>query len=80
MQVSDYVLNIFMNSVTYAMAVLGMVGGAGLCGQINLAQAAFFGFGAYAVGLGTVTYGLHFWLSFALGMAAGGASPGWSSG
>ena len=26
----------------------------GLCGQINLAQAAFFGFGAYAVGLGTV--------------------------
>ena len=25
-----------------------------LCGQINLAQAAFFGIGAYAVGLGTV--------------------------
>ena len=35
----------------------------GYTGQINLAQAAFFGFGAYAVGLGTVAYGLNFWVS-----------------
>jgi len=70
LHVSDYVLNIFMNSVTYAMAVLGMVVVLGYAGQINLAQAAFFGIGAYAVGLGTVAWGLHFWLSFALGLGA----------
>jgi branched-chain amino acid transport system permease protein len=68
--VSDYVLNIFMNSVTYAMAVLGMVVVLGYAGQINLAQAAFFGIGAYAIGLGTAIHGLHFWLSFALGLGA----------
>jgi branched-chain amino acid transport system ATP-binding protein/branched-chain amino acid transport system permease protein len=70
LHVSDYVLNIFMNSVTYAMAVLGMVVVLGYAGQINLAQAAFFGIGAYAVGLGTVSWGLSFWLSFALGIGA----------
>ena len=70
LHVSDYVLNIFMNSVTYAMAVLGMVVVLGYAGQINLAQAAFFGIGAYAVGLGTVVWGLHFWVSFVLGLGA----------
>src|SRR5438067_1692639 len=39
----------------------------GLCGQINLAQAAFFGFGAYAVGLGTADYQLSYWLCLAAG-------------
>jgi branched-chain amino acid transport system permease protein len=52
------------------MAVLGMVVVLGYAGQINLAQAAFFGIGAYAVGLGTVSWGLHFWLSFVLGIGA----------
>ena len=70
LHVSDYVLNIFMNSVSYTMAVLGMVVVLGYAGQINLAQAAFFGIGAYAVGLGTVAWGLHFWVSFMLGLAA----------
>jgi branched-chain amino acid transport system permease protein len=70
LHVSDYVLNIFMNSVSYTMAVLGMVVVLGYAGQINLAQAAFFGVGAYAVGLGTVAWGLNFWLSFVLGLGA----------
>jgi branched-chain amino acid transport system permease protein len=69
---SDYVLNIFMNSVTYAMAVLGMVVVLGYTGQINLAQAAFFGFGAYSVALGTVTYGLPFWVALAIGVVLSG--------
>ena len=42
-----------MQAATYAIAVFGLTVVLGLCGQINLAQAAFFGFGAYAVGLGT---------------------------
>ena len=35
------------------IAVIGLTIVLGLCGQINLAQAGFFGIGAYAVGLGT---------------------------
>jgi branched-chain amino acid transport system permease protein len=73
-KISDYVLNIFMNSVTYAMAVLGLVVVLGYAGQINLAQAAFFGFGAYSVALGTVTYGLPFWVAFAIGLVLSGVA------
>ena len=68
--VNPYVLNIFMQAVTYGVAVLGMTIVLGYTGQINLAQAAFFGLGAYAVALGTVVLGLNFWLSLLLGIAA----------
>ena len=50
MRFDGYILNILMQATTYAIAVLGLSVVLGLCGQINLAQAAFFGFGAYAVG------------------------------
>ena len=67
--VNSYVLNIFMQAVTYGIAVLGMTIVLGYTGQINLAQAAFFGLGAYAVALGTVVLGLNFWVSLLLGIA-----------
>jgi branched-chain amino acid transport system permease protein len=54
----------------------------GLCGQINLAQAAFFALGAYSVALGTVDYHLPFWLCLVGGMAlalAAGATLGLST-
>lgn len=66
--ISPYVLNITMQAVTYAVAVLGLTIVLGYTGQINLAQAAFFGVGAYAVGLGTAVMGLNFWLSLLLGI------------
>ena len=66
--VGDYVLNMLMQAVTYAIAVLGMTVVLGYTGQINLAQAAFFGFGAYVVGLGTTALGLNFWLALLLGV------------
>jgi branched-chain amino acid transport system permease protein len=66
--VSSYVVQMFMQAVTYAVAVLGMVVVLGYTGQINLAQAAFFGFGAYGVALGTVSGGLGFWISLGLGV------------
>ena len=53
-----YVANILMQAATYAIAVFGLSVVLGLCGQINLAQAAFFALGAYAVGLGTADYQL----------------------
>ncbi|CDY77075.1 Branched-chain amino acid transport ATP-binding protein LivG (TC 3.A.1.4.1) [Caballeronia glathei] len=65
---SPYVLNIFMQAATYAIAVLGMTVVLGYTGQINLAQATFFGLGAYAVGLGTVVLGLNFWITLLLGI------------
>jgi branched-chain amino acid transport system permease protein len=67
---SGYLLNILMEATTYAIAVIGLTVVLGLCGQINLAQAAFFGIGAYAVGLGTTTLGLSFWLCLGGGLLA----------
>lgn len=70
LHVSTYVVQMFMQAVTYAIAVLGMVVVLGYTGQINLAQAAFFGLGAYGVALGTVSGGINFWISLALGVGA----------
>jgi len=74
--VSNFVLSMFMQATTYAIAVLGMVVVLGYTGQINLAQAAFFGFGAYGVALGTVSYGLSFWVSLAIGIGIAGFAGG----
>ncbi len=76
MHVSHFVLSMFMQATTYAIAVLGMVVVLGYTGQINLAQAAFFGFGAYGVALGTVSYGLSFWVSLAIGIGVAGLAGG----
>jgi len=64
---TDYTLHILVQTATYTIAVFGLSVVLGLCGQINLAQAAFFGFGAYAVGLGTADLHLNFWVALALG-------------
>lgn len=63
-----YILNILMQAATYSIAVFGLSVVLGLCGQINLAQAAFFGIGAYAVGLGTTDAHMSWWLCLAIGM------------
>ena len=63
----DYTLHILVQTASYSIAVFGLTVVLGLCGQINLAQAAFFGFGAYAVGLGTADLHLNFWVALALG-------------
>ncbi|MBC9879526.1 branched-chain amino acid ABC transporter ATP-binding protein/permease [Bradyrhizobium sp. INPA01-394B] len=62
MRFDGYVHNILLQATTFAIAVFGLSVVLGLCGQINLAQAAFFGLGAYAVGLGTNDLHLSFWL------------------
>jgi branched-chain amino acid transport system permease protein len=64
-QFDGYVHNILMEATTFAIAVFGLSVVLGLCGQINLAQAAFFGLGAYAVGLGTSDYHLSYWFCLA---------------
>ena len=75
-KVDGYVANILMQAVTYAIAVFGLSVVLGLCGQINLAQAAFFALGAYAVGLGTTDYNAPFFLCLATGAAIAFAAGG----
>src|SRR5215212_6576903 len=65
---NGYLLNILMQAASYAVAVFGLTVVLGLCGQINLAQAAFFGIGAYVVALGTVDLQWSFWLCLLLGL------------
>jgi branched-chain amino acid transport system ATP-binding protein/branched-chain amino acid transport system permease protein len=67
MEIDGYIHNILMQATTFAIAVFGLSVVLGLCGQINLAQAAFFGLGAYAVGLGTSDYHLSYWFCLAGG-------------
>src|ERR1700742_4566958 len=67
MQFNGYILNILMQAATFSIAVFGLSVVLGLCGQINLAQAAFFGFGAYAVGIGTADLHMSYWLCLVAG-------------
>ena len=67
MQFDGYILNILMQATTFAIAVFGLSVVLGLCGQINLAQAAFFGFGAYAVGIGTTDLHVSYWVCLVAG-------------
>jgi branched-chain amino acid transport system permease protein len=69
---SGYTLNLLMQAVTYAIAVAGLVVVLGYCGQISLAQAAFFGLGAYGAAIGTVTLHLPFFVALAGGVAVSG--------
>jgi len=61
-----------MQAATYAVGVTGLVVVLGYCGQISLAQAAFFGLGAYGVGLGATDFGLPFFVALLLGMVVAG--------
>lgn len=67
MQFNGYVLNVLMQATTFSIAVFGLSVVLGLCGQINLAQAAFFGFGAYVVGIGTADLHMSYWLCLVAG-------------
>lgn len=71
-----YSLNLLMQASSYAIAVLGLTIVLGYAGQINLAQAAFFGLGAYSVALGTTTLGWSFWLALPLGVTVAALAGG----
>jgi branched-chain amino acid transport system permease protein len=69
---SGYTLNLLMQAVTYAIAVAGIVVVLGYCGQISLAQAGFFGLGAYATAIGVVDYHVPFIAAWAGGVVVAG--------
>ena len=62
---NQYFLSVIMISYTWAIAVYGMNVLLGYTGQLSLAQAGFFGIGAYTVGVLTVTYEMSFWVALA---------------
>ena len=70
-----YRLNVYWISVAdtallFALLAIGLGLVMGIAGQVNLAQIAFFGVGAYAIAILTTHYGFGFWTAAVLAMAA----------
>jgi branched-chain amino acid transport system permease protein len=70
--VSRYGIHIINLILIFAMLAVGLSIVLGYAGQINLAQAAFFGMGAYATAVLTVKVGLGYWAAFPLSIVAAG--------
>ncbi len=64
-----YLLRVVTTAAIYAIAAYGLNIILGLTGQLSLAHGAFFGVGAYIVGLLTTDYDWSFWSSFLLAIA-----------
>lgn len=60
----QYLLRVVTTAAIYAIAAYGLNIILGLTGQLSLAHGAFFGIGAYTVGLLTTDYDWSFWTSF----------------
>ena len=64
---NPYYMQVIVSGYIWAIAVYGLNIILGYTGQLSLGHAAFFGVGAYAVGLLTTRAGLSFWLALPLG-------------
>lgn len=72
---NEYYLTLSNFIGIHTLLVVGLNLLMGYAGQISLGHAAFFGLGAYASGILTVTYGINPWLAMAAGMfISGGAA------
>jgi len=65
-----YSMHVVDVAIIFAILAIGLGLTMGVAGQINLAQVAFFGVGAYAVAILTTQAGLGFWLSAGLAVLA----------
>ena len=65
---SRYTTNLLILGASWGIATLGLVVVLGYTGQISLAQAAFYGIGAYGVALGTTRWETNWWFALALGL------------
>lgn len=68
----DYVLHLFVFVLLYGMVALSLNVASGLTQLISLAQAGFFGIGAYTAAILATRYGWPFWLNLPLGMVVAG--------
>jgi branched-chain amino acid transport system ATP-binding protein/branched-chain amino acid transport system permease protein len=69
-QLDLYGVHVVDVAIVFAVLAMGMGLAMGIAGQINLAQVAFFGVGAYAVAILTTNAGLGFWTSAVLAVLA----------
>jgi len=69
-----YSTNLLVLGAAMCIGTLGLVVVLGYAGQISLAQAAFYGIGAYAVALGTTRWEINWWLALLLGLLVAGAA------
>lgn len=69
---NQYYLTVLASAYIQALAAIGLNLILGYTGQLNLAHAGFMAVGAYVLAIGTVDYGVPYWLAFALsGVVAG---------
>ncbi len=71
---NEYYLTLFNFIGIHTLLVVGLNLLMGYAGQISLGHAAFFGLGAYASGILTVTYGVNPWLAMLAGMVVAGGT------
>ncbi|MFI6482231.1 ATP-binding cassette domain-containing protein [Nonomuraea sp. NPDC050663] len=65
-----YSMHVVDVAIIFAVLAIGLGLTMGVAGQINLAQVAFFGVGAYAVAILTTQAGFGFWTASALALVA----------
>lgn len=61
-RLGNYYMTEVIKTTVFCFATLGLTVGMGYGGQISLAQAAFFGLGAYSLASATVLFGLPYWI------------------
>ncbi|GIF63038.1 metal-dependent hydrolase [Asanoa ishikariensis] len=69
-QLNSYAMHVVNVMLLYAILSVGLGLCMGIAGQINLAQVAFFGVGAYATAVLTVKEGMGFWTAAVLALLA----------
>ncbi|MEU7923363.1 branched-chain amino acid ABC transporter ATP-binding protein/permease [Micromonospora zamorensis] len=69
-QLNSYTMHVVNVMLLYAILAVGLGLAMGVAGQINLAQVAFFGVGAYATAVLTVKAGMGFWVAALLAILA----------
>ncbi|WP_405640207.1 ABC transporter permease subunit [Streptomyces sp. NBC_00019] len=70
----SYTIHVVDIALIYALLAIGMGLAMGISGQINLAQVAFFGVGAYVVAILTTDNGYGFWVAAVLAVLATAAT------
>jgi branched-chain amino acid transport system permease protein len=65
-----YQIHVADVTIIFALLAIGLGIAMGVAGQVNLAQVAMFGIGAYVVAIQTTQHGMGFWVSAVLGVIA----------
>lgn len=69
-----YAINLLILACAWGIATLGLSVLLGYAGQISMAQATFYGIGAYAIALGTTKWHMNWWAAFVIGIVAAAAA------